>query len=158
MNNFSFTTIATTTEATITGPAYNGQIGSTAMLALFGDFIQEAAMDALCDLIKGLAGNGCVTLGKDTLVIRLAVKAYSREFINGGAQKFACKSKCALVDHVRSNFSDGQFKYLEDKCPEFKGYVDNYSTLLEGAQEAASQAKAQSNQPLSDDDAALWAS
>ena len=157
-NPAAFTTIATASKATITGPAYNGQVGNTAMSALFGDFIQEAAIDALADLITGLLSNGCLTLGKDTLIVRVAMRAYSREFINGGAQKFACKSKAALVDGLTAKLSSGHLNYLTHKCPEFKGYVDNYATLIEGAADAASQAKASSGQVMSAEDLALLGS
>jgi hypothetical protein len=123
------------TPATITVDMWNVQTNKVSQLALYGDFLQDAIQGAVCDaLLALLAASSFDQLDH-------VLKAYTREFCNGGNQVYSCRSKYHVVDLITAKLSGEQLIILEAMSAEFSGLLKAYDANVKKAQEEASSSK-----------------
>ena len=134
MTNF-ITSTQFVPAATITIDMWNVQTNKTAQLALYGDFLQDTIQGAVCDaLLALLAASSFDQLDH-------VMKAYTREFCNGGAQVYSCRSKYHIVDKIAEHLSGEQLIILEAMSPEYSTLVKSYDANVQKSQSESSSSK-----------------
>ena len=111
------------------------QTNKTSQLSLYGEFLQDAIQGAVCDALTALLGAGSYDQLDHVL------KAYTREFTNGGNQVYACKSKSKIVDMIKLILSESDLVILEGVSPEYNTLIKSYDANVKKSQEEASASK-----------------
>ena len=143
MTNF-ITSAQTVPAAFISNDMWKAQTNKTSQLSLYGEFLQDAIQGAVIDALAALL----VEASYDQL--DHVLKAYTREFTNGGAQVYACKSKAKIVDLIKEYLSIADLVILEGMSAEYNLLIKNYDANVKKSQEEASASKPPStNQTLS---------
>jgi hypothetical protein len=134
MTNF-ITSAQTVPAAFISNDMWKAQTNKTSQLSLYGEFLQDAIQGAVCDALVALLGEASYDQLDHVL------KAYTREFTNGGNQVYACKSKAKIVDMITEYLSDSDLVILEGISPEFQTLLKGYDANVRKSQEEASATK-----------------
>ena len=121
--------------ASISSDLWKAQTNKTSQLGLYGDFLQDAIQGAVCDALLALLGEASYDQLDHVL------KAYTREFTNGGNQVYACKSKAKIVDVIKEHLSESDIIVLEDVSPEYNTLIKSYAANVKKSQEEASASK-----------------
>ena len=121
--------------ATISVDMWNAQTNKTSQLALYGDFLQDAVQGSVVDALRVLLGASSYDQ------LDHVIKAYTREFCNGGNQVYSCRSKYHIVDKITSALSGEQLIILEGLSPEFSTLLKSYDANVKKSQEEASASK-----------------
>ena len=126
------------TPANITVDMWNAQTNKVSQLALYSDFLQDAIQGAVVDALRALLAASSYDQLDHVL------KAYTREFCNGGNQVYSCRSKYHVVDLLTAKLSGEQLIILEGMSPEFSTLLKSYDANVKKSQEEASTSKAPS--------------
>jgi len=121
--------------ATITVDMWNAQTNKTSQLALYGDFLQDVIQGSVVDALRVLLGASSYDQ------LDHVIKAYTREFCNGGAQSYSCRSKYHIVDRITAHLSGEQLIILEYYSPEYSTLVKSYDANVKKSQAEASASK-----------------
>ena len=123
------------TPATITTDMWTVQTNKTSQLALYGDFLQDAIQGAVVDALRALLAASSYDQ------LDHVMKAYTREFCNGGNQAYSCRSKYHIVDLVSEHLSGEQLIILEGLSSEFATLLKSYDANVKKSQEEAAASK-----------------
>jgi hypothetical protein len=123
------------TPANITVDMWNAQTNKVSQLALYGDFLQDAIQGAVCDALRALLAASSFDQ------LDHVMKAYTREFCNGGNQVYSCRSKYHVVDLITAKLSGEQLIILEAMSPEYSTLLKSYDANVKKSQEEASSSK-----------------
>ena len=134
MSNF-IASAQTAPAACISRDMWNAQTNKTSQLSLYGEFLQDAIQGAVIDALVALLAEASYDQLDHVL------KAYTREFTNGGNQVFACKSKAAIVDIIKEYLSVADLVVLEGMSPEYNILTRGYDANVKRSQEEASASK-----------------
>ena len=114
---------------------WKAQTNKTSQLSLYGEFLQDTIQGAVCDALSSLLGASSYDQLDHVL------KAYTREFTNGGNQVYACKSKAKIVDMIKLLLSESDLVILEGVSPEYNTLSKSYDANVKKSQEEASASK-----------------
>ena len=123
------------TPAKITKDMWKAQTNKASQLALYGDFLQDAIQGSLVDALLALLAESSYDQ------LDHVMKAYTREFCNGGNQAYSCRSKYHVVDVINAKLSDEQLIILEGMSPEFSTLLKSYDANVKKSQEEAASSK-----------------
>ena len=134
MTNF-ITSAQFVDAASISVNNWTAQTNKTSQLSLYGEFLQDAIQGAVCDALLALLGAGSYDQ------LDHVIKAYTREFTNGGNQVYACKSKAKIVELIKVHLSESDLVILEGVSPDYNTLIKSYDANLKKSQEEASASK-----------------
>ena len=114
----------------ITRAMWNAQGNVKAQVTLYGEYLQDAIQGAVCDALITLINEASYDQLNNVL------SAYTREFTNGGAQGFSCKSRATMLDSIREHLTeDNQIRLQASK--EFNTMVKDYDANVKKARDEA---------------------